>query len=125
MPTKVRISKDDLMRGKIVEPGWYAVEVHGVTEKAAKTDGSQNWIVEYKVLNDGEFQGVLVNRLFNEKAAGMMAPFLIACGQKIGAEGGEFDIYATIGRKIQIHVTNDTTNKGRTINSVEDYRPLK
>lgn len=117
---KLRITADDLLRTKIVEPGWYPATVTKVDEHPSKAGDSINWDVTFQILGDKE-AGVSCIRTFNEKAPGFAVPFLVACGAKEGP--GEFDLAATTGRKLMIFIkTSMYNNKAR--NEVSEFRPI-
>lgn len=119
---KFKITQDDLNRSKVVEPGWYPVEVKDYTESVAKTDGSTNATIEMGIL-EGPFKGAVLYRLFNEKAPGFIIPFLRALGVDVPEDGGEFDLSATVGRRLRVYVKNEEW-QGQIKNRVEDFRPL-
>ena len=79
--SKLRLTPEDHLRGKVIPPGWYPVEVVNVEEKPAKSDGSTNWSIECKVI-DGELKGVVLYTNFNEKAPGFAKNFIVASGVK-------------------------------------------
>ena len=108
---KMRITPDDLKRGVVMDPNWYPAVVKLVEVKPSKGDGSTNWNYKLEILQgknkDGkELFGVVVYRLFNEKAMGFAIPFIEVCGQKITPEGGEIDPNYPVGKKLLIYVKN-------------------
>jgi hypothetical protein len=124
----MRITADDLKRGVIVDPNWYPVVVKTLEIKPSKGDGSTNWNYKMEILQgknkDGkELQGVVVYRLFNEKAMGFAVPFVEACGQKVNAEGAEIDPNFPIGKKLMVYIKN-REYEGRLQNEVADFRPI-
>lgn len=119
----LQYTKEDLLRGKKVDPGWYNVKVTGVKPYEAKSDGSQNWDVEMKIIG-GPFEGVPVKKTFNEKAPGFAIRFAAAFGYKPSPDGGEIDLEKTVGRSLKIYIKNDMYN-GRPTNKIEDYAPTQ
>jgi len=124
---KMRITADDLRRGTILDPNWYAAIVKSLEVKPSKGDGSTNWNYKLEILagknKDGkELAGVVVYRLFNEKAMGFAVPFLEAVGFKI-VEDGEIDPNYPIGKKLMIYIKN-REYEGRLQNEVADFRPI-
>jgi len=125
---KMRITAADLKRGIICDPNWYPVVVKSVEVKPSKGDGSTNWNYKLEILagknKDGkELAGVIVYRLFNEKAMGFAVPFVEACGQKVEKEGAEIDPNFPIGKKLMVYVKN-REYEGRMQNEVADFRPI-
>lgn len=129
----VNFSKRDLMRGKIVTPGWYRVKIDLVGEApAAMKEGrspSTNYPVEGTILfnaDDGskEFEGVPLDWTFNSKAIGFAVGFLSAFGVNV-EEGKRFDLGAAEGKELDVFVENDIW-QGRQVNRVNHkYRPAK
>ena len=128
MPTKIRITKEDLLKSKILNPGWYLAKVQQTTAKAASTDQSTYWTIEMKVLGgpnqkDGSSPvGVTLYRVYSEKATGMAAPFFKAFGVQF-TDDNDLDFDAANGREIKVNVQNALNNKGRMSNVVEDFQP--
>ena len=124
---KMRISADDLKRGTIVDPNWYPAVVKTLEVKPAKGDGSTNWNYKLEILQgknkDGkELSGVVVYRLFNEKAMGFVAPFFEAVGHKVSPDS-DLDPNYPIGKKLMIYIKN-REYEGRLQNEVADFRPI-
>ena len=118
----INLDPSDLQRGKVLSPGWYPVAVKGYQEKAAKTDGSTNYVFEFTV-EGGEYDGVVLTRTFSSKAIGMMASFLEACGAKLDVKAkNTIDLDATINQKIEAHNSNREW-EGKVRNDVDDFRP--
>lgn len=123
MPAMFNVSKQDLLRSKTVQPGWYPAVIKSVTQKAAKTDGSTNTIVTFNI-QGGTYDGVPIDALFSEKAPGFASPLIAAIlGRPLKAEGEGVDLEFGVGKKIMIYVKNDIY-QGRTVNKAEDYKPL-
>lgn len=123
MPLSFTITREDMLRGKTVEPGWYKARVKNVSQEPAGTDGSTNTWIDFTITQDGPFKEVPVRRVFNEKAPGFAVPFLVACGAPVGESGGTFDIERTKGKELLIYIINGMWNN-RPQNNVEDFRPL-
>lgn len=119
---KITITQDDINRSKVVDPGWYNVEVMSVTDSQAKSDGSLNTTVELKII-DGTFKGAIVYRLYNEKAPGLAIPFLKALGASINEDGGTFDLALAVGKRVKAFIKNEDY-QGITRNRVEDFQPI-
>lgn len=120
----ISFSTRDLMRGKIITPGWYRVKVDSVGEAPAKDSGkgpSTNYPVECTILFNGdngsiEFAGVPIDYNFNSKALGFAVGFLQALGVDVKA-GTRFDLKAAEGMEIDIFIENDTY-QNRLVNRV-------
>lgn len=121
---KLRISREDLMKSKVIAPEWYPCEVTKVDEHPSKSGDSINWDIHMKVLSPVDVAGVVLIRTFNEKAPGFAVEFIEACGGKIDAEnGGDFELGAATGRKLNVLVKNEMYN-GTMRNKADGFRPL-
>ena len=116
------VTREDLLRSKTVQPGWYQMTVKSVTRTAAKTDGSDNTNVELQIVG-GNFDGVLIRKTFSEKAQGFAVSYIEATmGKKMSDQGGTFDMEASIGKTVEGHVSNKMY-QDRLTNQVDDFRP--
>lgn len=126
MPT-VEFTRTDILRGKVLEPGWYPMEVKSVTEEVSSKGDSTNYVVELEVLSPAHVVGTPLKVYFNEKAKGRMIPFVNACGADVNDKTVSvekpmaIDIDKCVNKKVQGYVKNETYD-GRTINKVEDWR---
>jgi len=125
----ITFAEKDLLRGKVVTPGWYRVRIDGIGEAPSKDGGSTNYPVEGTILinadnGDSEFAGVPLDWNFNSKAIGFAVGFLQAFGVDVKA-GARFDLNAAMGKEIEVFVENDTY-QGRLVNRVNHkYRGAK
>jgi len=118
----INISREDILKSKVFDPGWYATEVIGVDEKESKAGDSTNYTVEFKVIT-GIYKDASLYRLFNTKGMGFAVPFLTALGVSIGDQGQSFELNATIGRRLKVHCSN-RSYEGKTRNDVDDFAPI-
>ena len=125
----IEFSDQDILRSKLVTPGWYLARINTIGENPSKNkeNPSINYPVEAIIIKnavDGseEFAGVPVGWNFNSKVKSFIIPFLAAFG--VTAEGGKrFDLNSAVGQTLQIYVENDTFD-GRLINKVNNkYKP--
>lgn len=132
MSPVVNFSDRDIMRGKVVTPGWYRVKIESVGEapaKASEKGPSTNYPVEGTIIanadnGDTEFAGVPLDWNFNSKAIGFAIGFLQSFGVEVKG-GMRFDLAAAANREIELFVENDTY-QGRLVNRVNHkYRPVK
>jgi hypothetical protein len=120
----VSFSDRDLLRGKVLTPGWYRVRIETVGEapaKASEKGPSTNYPVEGTVLfnadtGDTEFASVPLDWNFNSKAIGFAVGFLQAFGVEVRA-GQRFDLKSAEGRELDVFVENDTW-QNRLVNRV-------
>lgn len=118
----VSFSDRDLLRGKVITPGWYRLRIDTVGEAPAKQSEkgpSTNYPVEATVLFNGdtgdkEFSGVPLDWNFNSKAIGFAVGFLQAFGVDVKS-GTRFDLKSSEGREIDVFIENDTY-QGRLVN---------
>ena len=120
MSPVIQFSEKDLLRGKVVLPGWYLVRIDAVGEAPSKDGGSTNFPVEGTIIRgeDGssEFSGVPLDWNFNSKAIGFAVGFLKGFGVDVKA-GTRFDLKSAENKEILIFVENDTY-QGRMVNRV-------
>ena len=120
---KMRYTAEDLLRGKLIEAaGWYTLRVEGIRQEEAKTDASQNVIVDLLILNDGDYKGVPIPRYFNEKAPGFITDFAEACGTPLTKGGGNFEFDTSKGKTIDGFIEQRKDDKGNLQNSVARFR---
>lgn len=124
----IEFGQRDLLRGKVVEPAWYVVQINQVGEAASKDQQSVNYPVEGTIIKNAdngstEFAGVPLDWNFNSKAIGFAVGYLKAFGVDVTA-GQRFDLAKSAGQYLEIFVENDTW-QGRMVNRVNHkYRPL-
>ena len=119
---KMKITREDFLKGKILTPGWYTCLVSDVESGLSKKGDSTNFGVSFKVLDDGPFKDCVVMKTYNEKAPGAAVPFFSAIAGKEIEPDKDYDFEATKGRKLGVLVGNDTYNN-RIVNAVLDFRP--
>ena len=122
MGMKLKITREDFLKGKLLTPGWYSVLISEIESGLSKKGDSTNFTVSFKVLDEGPFKDCIVMKTFNEKAPGVAVPYFSAVAGKEIEPDKDYDFEMTKGRKISILVGNDTYNN-RMINAVMDFRP--
>lgn len=128
MPS-VTITREDVLRGKVLEPGWYPVTVKSVDEEVSSKGDSTNYVVILLVDGPEHVAGTPLKVYFNEKAIGRSIPFINACAGKdlidektvASDKPMTIDLGKTVGKSILAYVANGNYN-GRTTNQVEDFR---
>jgi hypothetical protein len=121
---KITITREDLLRSKVVTPGWYACRITNVEEAQAKTDGSRIINVDMVVMSDGPVNGVPIQRTFSEKAFGFATQFIEAIiGREVSEDGGEFELSGAVGRDLDVFIKNEKW-QNRLVNRAEDFAPL-
>jgi hypothetical protein len=124
---KMKFTADDLRGSLVLDPNWYPAVVRSVEIKAAKTDSSTNWNYRFEILSgkgrDGkDYAGVMIYRLFNEKAMRFARPFVEALGIQL-KDDDEFDPNSAVGKKLLVYVKNEEY-EGKLQNRVADFRPI-
>lgn len=125
----ISFSQKDLLRGKIVTPGWYRIHIENQGEKLAKDSQSTNYLMEATIVNnddDGsaEFVGVPLEWNFNSKAMGFIIGYLKAMGHDVELDK-RYDLGKTIGHDVVAFVGNKLY-EGRILNNVTNqYRALR
>lgn len=120
---RVTFGQEDILRAKLLTPGWYPVIVKKYSEEQAGTDGSALYVWEL-VVESGSFANVPLRYQVSEKALGMGIEFLEACGfevkQGVPLEIGE----KQLGKKIDGFVQRGEY-KGRGNNQLVSFRKRK
>src|SRR5574339_869988 len=121
--TMVDFSESDLLRNKILTPGWYRVAITDVGGWAPSKDGnSQNLPVSGVVKfnaddNSTEFAGVPLEWLYNSspKVRGFIEGFLKGLGVEV--QPGRYDMAAAVGKEVDMYIKNGEY-QGRLKNEV-------
>lgn len=125
----IGFSDRDILRGKVLTPGWYRVRIEGIGEAPSKDGGSTNYPVEATVLRNAEdgstdFAGVPIDWNFNSKAIGFATGFLTARGYEV-ASGKRYELANEAGKEIEVFIENELY-QGNMKNRVNHkYRPLR
>ena len=125
----VSFSDRDLMRGKVIEPAWYLVQIDSIGEAPSKDGGSTNYPVEGVIsrnadTGDEAFKGLPLDWNFNSKAIGFAVGFLSALGVDVKA-GQRFELNNAVGKQVEVFVENGEW-QGRIVNRVNHkYRPVR
>lgn len=120
----VEFSQEDILRSKLIEPGWYILALgHSSEWEDSKKGDSQNLTVDAKVVQNADngdttFAGVPVTIRFNTKAKGFAVGFFSALTGTEAGTGQRYDFAAVSGRKIVAFIGNDLV-EGRQVNKVE------
>lgn len=109
----VEFTESDLLRSKIVTPGWYRLNLGMVSEwTPTKAQDSNNLTVDGTIQfnadnGDTEFAGVPITLQFNDKpkARGFMEGFLRALG--VSVEAGRYDLGAAAGKQIDAYIETE------------------
>lgn len=124
---KLTITPEDLKSRLVLDANWYPVQIDSVVEELNKKGDANNIVVDMTVLSSGDdekdkFAGVSLRRYFSEKAPGMAANFIIACGGSVDpTTGGEFDLSGAVGKQIEAYC-KPRQYEGRMVNDVVDFR---
>lgn len=138
----IQITARDARATVIMPPSWYIVEVSEVNTKAAKTDGSTNYLYRLKVISDlkgsEDFADCRVKDfLISEKGVfGAGIAFFAAIdpavkeaieelkkGKNKDAPPINIDYNAPVGKKLRAKVEN-TVFEGKTSNEATDFLPI-
>ena len=121
MGSRVTYSQDDILRSKIVAPGWYPVLVKSYSLEQAGTDGSDLHVFSITIDAPGNpFNLVPIRYQISEKASGMGIEFMEACGNEIKA-GVTLEYDKQVGKKIDGFVQRGEY-KGRPNNGLVAFR---
>lgn len=122
----LNFSDEDIKSGFIVQtPGRYNYEVSKISEKAAKTDGSPNYLLQFKGTS-GEMTGVLVFVQISSKAKWLLAPiFKAANGGNPLVAGESYELNDLVGVNLSAMTTRGMRDDGTYFNSLGDWQPIK
>lgn len=106
----IQFTEKDILRSKVVTPGYYRCRIDGAGQKPAKDGGSMNYLMEATVLfnaDDGskEFAGVPIDWNFNSKAMGFMVGFFAALGAEVNTSS-RLNTDNAVGRELDIFIDN-------------------
>jgi len=119
----------DILRGKILTPGWYKVHIESVGESLSKDKNSTNYPVEGTVVFNAdngskEFEGVPLDWNFNSKAIGFAVGYFAAFGIEV-TPGTRFELANSAGKNLDVFVGNKEF-ENRIMNDVQHkYRLCK
>lgn len=116
---RVTFSQEDILRGKLVTPGWYPMLVKSFSEEQAGTDGSALYVYSI-VIDGGPFDKVPVRFQISEKALGMGTELIEACGFEVKA-GVPIELDKMVGKKVEGFVQRGEF-KGRGKNEIVSFR---
>lgn len=132
----ITFDEADLLRRKIVTPGWYRVLITSVGQRNASGNNPQTstvYPIEGKILKNAdtgstEFAGVPTpsNWMMNDNpnAKEIFASFFEALGAEI-KPGTRLELQAAEGKELDVYIANDTWD-GRVVNRVKpQYRRAK
>lgn len=135
MSPAIGFDNTDILRSKIVTPGWYLVRIDKVLQKPAKGDNPETTMIypiEGTILKNAEngseeFAGVPTpagwNFNDNPKAKGFMIGFFESLGQKV-EPGKRYELAAAEGKELQVFIEN-STYEGRVVNRINHkYKPV-
>lgn len=138
---KVQFGKRDLLRDKLVTPGWYRVQIENVSEwQPSKDKQSNNMVLDGTILFNAdngseEFKDVPIGGMgawnFNNKAMGFSLGLARAMADQCGYSADEITPETVIeykhfeGKFVDVFIINDTY-EGRMKNKVDHrYRTPK
>jgi hypothetical protein len=133
----IEFSEQDLLRNKIITPGWYVARVDQVLTKPAKGNNPETstiWPIEGTVIKNAdngsvEFAGVPTpagwNFNDNPRAKGFIEGFLRCVMGSDVKPGVRYELKAAEGKELEVFIENDTF-EGRVVNRINHkYRPLR
>lgn len=119
---RVTLSQQDILRSKLVAPGWYPLLVKSHSEEAAGTDGSALYVYEL-IIEDGAFKGVPIRFQVSEKALGMGIEFWEASGVPV-TPGVAIETDKAVGKKVEGFIQRGEY-KGKGNNQAVSFRKPK
>lgn len=127
MPIPFSITKDDLLRSKLVTPGWYTLRIKNITQGPGKKDeNAMTTRFDFEIVDGAlkEFIGVPISHWLSEKAPGMAIPLLQALsGKKMDENGMDLDLEKAIGKNVKGYVKNEPY-MNRMTNKISDFASI-
>ena len=125
------ITKDDLLRGKILKPGLYTLLIKNISQGPGKNDPqSTTTTIEFTTEDGPDLQaqngvGVPIAYWLSEKAPGLAIGFLEAViGKKIPDNGIQVpDLATCIGKKVKAYIKNEMY-QNRPTNKIDGFIAL-
>lgn len=119
------ISKEDLLRSKVVKPGVYVLLIRNITEGPGKNDPQSNVVtIDFVVESgpDANAIGVPIKHWLSEKAPGLAVGFIeAATGKKVPEDGIQLPEWGPlVGRKVKAYIKNDMYN-GKPNNKIDGF----
>lgn len=134
MPVQFGLSRQDVLTGKPIDPGWVPVAIKRVEETkagaTAKNPGS-TLVVIHCTVTSGKFKDYPLKFQFSEVSPGFAVPFwnaLLPADKQI-KDTDENPVMPPFDDKLikaelEVEIENSMYN-GRMQNNVKDYRPLQ
>ena len=128
----IEFSRQDILRSKLITPGWYRIRIDSVSESLSKDGNSTNWPLEGTVLfnadnGDKEFAGCPApywNFNSQPRARGFMIGFFASLGVEV-KEDSRFELNNTIGKELDVFIENEMY-EGRLLNRINHkYRQIR
>lgn len=123
MSMKVRMTRDEVNKGRLIPNGEYLGTITEVEEDESKA-GNEMWVVDIKVKNHPEFAGVTLRDWLGVwfRGADKLRRFIEAVTKKPYDYDKDYDISAAKGRDIRFYTNQGTDDKGMPNNSITDYK---
>jgi hypothetical protein len=129
MPIKFTVTREDMLRSKVLDPGWYKMKVTRVWQEASAAGDSTNTWIQFAVISgpvqkDGSSAvETPVRRCFSEKAPGFIVPYLKAAGAQVDVNGGDFDIEKSVGKEMLVYIENKMY-ENKPQNNAADFKAV-
>ena len=132
MPLFIKVTETDMLRGRVLVPGWYKARIEKVSQEVAKSDGESmnTWVDMTVVAGPQQKDGATpektpLRRCFSEKAPSFAIPFLKALSKgNLPPAGGAFDVEKAVGREVMVYVKN-REYEGNLQNDPADFRAVE
>jgi hypothetical protein len=127
MSMNFSISKEDMLRSKILAPGVYVLLIKNISQGPGKNDPQSTTTTIDLVVESGPDPngiGVPLRYWISEKAAGLAKDFLEkASGKKLPDDGVNLDLAPLVNRKIKAYVKPEKY-MGRDQNKIDGFLPF-
>lgn len=116
----ITFTQGDILRGKLLDPGWYTFKITTINQITAKAGGSINTVVTFELRNHAA-QGKEIQLYFNSKAKSGIIPVFAAVVGPV-EPGSPYDTDDLLNKEIDCKVVHDTY-EGNLKNDITEFLP--
>lgn len=119
----VTLTKEDVLRSKIVDPGKYLLKIGKVEVKPSQTDGKPVYYINQTIVS-GTFEGVPILKTISIKMPKLLIQLFGALGNPIDENGGTLDTDFLVDKEVGGLVKTAENVDGSDKNDVVAYFPV-
>lgn len=116
----ITFTQGDILRGKLLDPGWYTFKITKIEQATAKAGGSINTIITFQLENHSA-AGKEIQLYFNSKAKSGIIPVFAAITGPV-EPGSSYDTDDLLQKSLDCKVIHDTY-EGNLKNDIAEFLP--